>query len=100
MQLTVAAWDDRIFSIALDGGETVDTLKAVLEAESGYAQARGLTSQKLVGLYRSLGGGWESASLPAAGEDAFDKDGPDMWKKQPKLPSENPPAPAEQETNG
>jgi multidrug efflux system outer membrane protein len=66
--------------------------QSVLEAESGYAQARGLTSQNLVGLYRSLGGGWESVRLPAAGDDAFDKDGPDMWKKQPKLPSENPPA--------
>jgi outer membrane protein TolC len=84
----------------IDVTKLLSLAQYVLEAESGYAQARGLTSQNLVGLYRSLGGGWESASLPAAGEDAFDKDGPDMWKKQPKLPSENPPAPAEQETNG
>ena len=70
----------------------------MLDAENGYAQARGLASQNLVGLYRSLGGGWESVQVPAAGGDAFDKDGPDMWKKQPKLPSENPPA--EQGTNG
>ena len=72
--------------------------QSVLEAENGYAQARGLTSQNLVGLYRSLGGGWEGVKLPAAGDDAFDKDGPDMWKTQPKLPSENPPA--DQGTNG
>ena len=64
--------------------------QSVLDAENGYAQARGLASQNLVGLYRSLGGGWESVQVPAAGGDAFDKDGPDMWKKQPKLPSENP----------
>jgi len=71
----------------------------LLDAENGYAQARGLASQNLVGLYRSLGGGWESQQVPAAGEDAFQKDGPDMWKKQPSLPSENP-APAQQEING
>ena len=64
--------------------------QTVLDAENGYAQARGLASQNLVGLYRSLGGGWESVDVPAAGDDAFEKDGPDMWKKQPKLPSENP----------
>jgi outer membrane protein TolC len=74
--------------------------QSVLEAENGYAQARGLTSQNLVGLYRSLGGGWESVSVPAAGEDAFDKDGPDMWKRQPDLPSENPAESTEQPTQG
>lgn len=72
----------------------------VLDAENGYAQARGLTSQNLVGLYRSLGGGWESVQLPAAGGDAFDKDGPDMWKKQPPLPSENPQPQAANQTTG
>jgi outer membrane protein TolC len=62
----------------------------VLEAENGYAQARGQSSQNLVELYRSLGGGWDSVQVPAAGQDAFESDGPDMWKKQPPLPSENP----------
>jgi NodT family efflux transporter outer membrane factor (OMF) lipoprotein len=62
----------------------------VLEAENGYAQARGQSSQNLVELYRSLGGGWDSVQVPAAGQDAFEQDGPDMWKKQPPLPSENP----------
>jgi NodT family efflux transporter outer membrane factor (OMF) lipoprotein len=84
----------------IDVTKLLSLAQYVLEAESGYAQARGLTSQNLVGLYRSLGGGWESASLPAAGEDAFDKDGPDMWKTQPKLPDENPAEPAEQPTQG
>lgn len=35
MQLTVAAWDDRVFSVELDGDSTLSTLKAILEAESG-----------------------------------------------------------------
>lgn len=40
LNLTVAAWDDRIFSVALDGGESLETLKAVLEAESGVPAAQ------------------------------------------------------------
>jgi DNA damage-inducible protein 1 len=40
MNLTVAAWDDRLFTIALDGGESLETLKAVLEAESGVPAAQ------------------------------------------------------------
>lgn len=35
MQLTVAAWDDRVFSVELDSDSTLSTLKAILEAESG-----------------------------------------------------------------
>jgi DNA damage-inducible protein 1 len=62
MQLTVAAWDDRIFSIALDGGETLDTLKAVLEAESGVpaAQQRLLLNGKPL----AASGGGDGAAAP------------------------------------
>ena len=74
---------------------------ALLDAENSYTQARGLTAQNLVELYRSLGGGWESHQVPSAGQDAFEKDGPDMWGKQPALPDENSEVPAEaQGTNG
>jgi len=40
IHLTVAAWDDRIFFVALDGGEPLETLKAMLEAESGVPAAQ------------------------------------------------------------
>jgi hypothetical protein len=32
MQLTVAAWDDRVFPVELDENETLSTLQAILEA--------------------------------------------------------------------
>jgi hypothetical protein len=35
MQLTVAAQDDRVFQVELDDNETLSTLMAILEAESG-----------------------------------------------------------------
>lgn len=40
MHLTVASWDDRVFSIDIDGNETVDTLKAILEAEANLPAAQ------------------------------------------------------------
>lgn len=40
MQLTVAAWDDRIFQVELDDGETLSTLQAILEAESNTPAAQ------------------------------------------------------------
>lgn len=40
MQLTIAAWDDRIFPVELDSNETVATLMAILEAESGLPAAQ------------------------------------------------------------
>ncbi|KIZ00728.1 hypothetical protein MNEG_7230, partial [Monoraphidium neglectum] len=41
MQLTiVSAVDDRIFSVEIDPNETVDTLKAILEADSGIPSAQ------------------------------------------------------------
>jgi multidrug efflux system outer membrane protein len=67
--------------------------QVVLEAENGYAQARGQASINMVELCRSLGGGWESAELPTTGRDAFREGGPDMWKEAPPNPPENPPEP-------
>lgn len=32
MQLTVAAWDDRVFPVELDDNESLSTLQAILEA--------------------------------------------------------------------
>ncbi|MCE9620259.1 MAG: efflux transporter outer membrane subunit [Planctomycetes bacterium] len=60
----------------------------VLQAESGYMQARGLAAQNLVDLYRTLGGGWETAEIPVPGRDAFEKNGPDMLKPMPSLKDE------------
>lgn len=35
MQLTVATWDDRVIPVEVDPQESIETLKAILEAESG-----------------------------------------------------------------
>jgi DNA damage-inducible protein 1 len=40
MHLTIAAWDDRVFAIEIDGAETVETLKAILEVESALPAAQ------------------------------------------------------------
>jgi hypothetical protein len=40
MQLTVAAWDDRVFPVELDANEPFATLMAILEAESGLPAAQ------------------------------------------------------------
>jgi NodT family efflux transporter outer membrane factor (OMF) lipoprotein len=57
----------------------------VLQAETGYMQARGLAAQNLVDLYRTLGGGWETAEVPDSGRDAFEKNGPDLLAPMPSL---------------
>jgi DNA damage-inducible protein 1 len=40
MQLTIAAWDDRVFPVELDANEPFATLMAILEAESGLPAAQ------------------------------------------------------------
>jgi NodT family efflux transporter outer membrane factor (OMF) lipoprotein len=66
--------------------------QTVLEAENGYAQARGLAASNLVELYRSLGGGWENVPIPAVGEGAFSASGPNMFASPPPLPDGNTPS--------
>jgi len=55
----------------IDLTQLLQFAQVVLDAEIGLAQATGLTSQNLVEIYRSLGGGWESAPIPYGGADAF-----------------------------
>lgn len=86
INLTVAAWDDRIFSIALDGGESLDTLKAVLEAESGVPanQQRLLLNGKP--LATSGGGGAGGASSPPTLSSAGLSDGDMLMLLPPDSP--------------
>ncbi len=84
-------------SIAFDGvsarytagtiqlNDVLDFQQEVLRVQVGVVQARGLAAQNMVELYRTLGGGWETAEIPDAGRDAFDKNGPDMLKSMPSL---------------
>ncbi|MEI6272183.1 MAG: TolC family protein [Phycisphaerae bacterium] len=65
--------------------DLLDFEQEVLRVQVGFVQARGLAAQNMVELYRTLGGGWETAEIPDAGRDAFDKDGPDMLKSMPSL---------------
>jgi hypothetical protein len=63
MQLTVAAWDDRVFPVELDANETLDTLKAILEAESGLPASQ----QQLVHHGKPLPAAAAGQTLSAAG---------------------------------
>ena len=45
----------------------------------------GAGSTKYGKLADSIGGGWETAEVPDAGRDAFEKNGPDMLKSMPSL---------------
>lgn len=55
----------------IDLTQLLQFAQTVLDAEIGLAQATGVTAQNLVEIYRSLGGGWESAPIPYGGADAF-----------------------------
>ncbi len=55
----------------IDLTQLLQFAQVVLNAENGLAQATGQTSQNLVELYRSLGGGWETQPIPYGGTDAF-----------------------------
>lgn len=59
----------------IDLTQLLQFAQVVLDAQNGLAQATGQTSQNLVELYRSLGGGWETYPIPYGGGDAFDPDG-------------------------
>lgn len=63
MQLTVAAQDDRIFQVELDDSETLSTLQAILEAESGTPAAQ----QQLVHNARPLPASATGQTLSALG---------------------------------
>lgn len=63
MQLTVAAQDDRIFQVELDDNETLSTLQAILEAESGTPAAQ----QQLVHNARPLPASATGQTLSALG---------------------------------
>jgi NodT family efflux transporter outer membrane factor (OMF) lipoprotein len=65
--------------------DVLDFQQEVLRVQVGFVQARGLAAQNMVELYRTLGGGWETAEIPDAGRDAFKKNGPDMLKTMPSL---------------
>jgi DNA damage-inducible protein 1 len=40
MHLTVACWDDRVIPIEIDGGESIETLRMILEVESAVPSAQ------------------------------------------------------------
>lgn len=63
MQLTVAAWDDRVFQVELDDNETLSTLQAILEAESNTPAAQ----QQLVHNGRPLPASAAGQTLSALG---------------------------------
>ena len=65
--------------------DVLDFQQEVLRVQVGFVQSRGLAAQNMVELYRTLGGGWETAEVPDAGRDAFEKNGPDMLKSMPSL---------------
>ena len=65
--------------------DVLDFQQEVLRVQVGFVQSRGLAAQNMVELYRTLGGGWETAEIPDAGRDAFKKNGPDMLKSMPSL---------------
>lgn len=53
----------------IDLTQLLQFAQVVLDAQNGLAQATGQTSQNLVELYRSLGGGWETYPVPYGGAD-------------------------------
>jgi len=63
MQLTVAAWDDRVFPVELDDNETLSTLQAILEAESNTPAAQ----QQLIHNGRPLPASASGQTLSALG---------------------------------
>ncbi len=76
--------------------------QSLLSAEDSLASARGNISLNLVGVYRSLGGGWEIREgqdfVPAATREQMEKR--TNWGNlltPPSLPSEAPPTPVEQQ---
>jgi DNA damage-inducible protein 1 len=40
MHLTVACWDDRVIPIEIDGGESIETLRMIIEVESAVPSAQ------------------------------------------------------------
>lgn len=76
----------------IDLTQLLQFAQVVLDAETGLAQATGLTSQNLVELYRSLGGGWESDPVPFGGADSFtgEKGVPDGRHFPPQEPPKAP----------
>jgi NodT family efflux transporter outer membrane factor (OMF) lipoprotein len=48
----------------IDLTQLIQFLEVLIQSRDGLAQGEGLVAQNLVELYRSLGGGWESAPLP------------------------------------
>ena len=73
--------------------------QALLSAEDSLANAMGNISLNLVGVYRSLGGGWEIREgqdfVPAATREQMEKR--TNWGNLLTPPSEAPPTPAEQQ---
>ncbi len=65
MQLTIAAWDDRVFPIHIDADEDVATLMMTLEAEAGVAAA----NQQLILNGRPLEPGQKLAAAGVADGD-------------------------------
>jgi outer membrane protein TolC len=47
----------------------LDTQRSLLNRQDEHAASEGLVLQSLVGLYRSLGGGWDPAAWPEAPAD-------------------------------
>lgn len=78
----------------IDLTQLLQFAQVVLTAQNGLAQATGQTSQNLVEIYRSLGGGWEANPVPYGGADVFGPDGapPDGHdfppQRQPDPPKE------------
>jgi DNA damage-inducible protein 1 len=63
MKLTVASHDDRVFAVQLDDSETLSTLQAILEAESGIPAAQ----QQLVHAGRPLPASAQGQTLASLG---------------------------------
>jgi len=76
----------------IDLTQLLQFAKVVLDAQNGLAQATGQTSQNLVELYRSLGGGWEGTAIPYGAGDAFGPEGaPPDGRDFPPQRQPNPP---------
>lgn len=77
----------------IDLTQLLQFAQIVLDAQDGLAQSTGQTAQNLVEIYRSLGGGWETAPVPYGGADAFGPDGgpPTGRDFPPQKPSDKEP---------
>lgn len=65
MQLTVATWDDRVVVVDIDANDPVETLKAILEVETGVP----IAEQQLSFQGRSLQSGTTLASAGVGNGD-------------------------------